>query len=303
MDLAQLQYFIRVAELDSISKAASELNVATSTVSNQIAALEQELGTPLFNRSRNNLSLNSNGKILYQYANRISNYVADAKKEVSDRNHHLDYELRIATMTIPRVIPHIIEGFRKQYPDIHPHVVQYQNYSNITELNCDVMIYPTETPVLSTNARVLYEEPIMLALSKNHPLASQKEIAASELAHEAFIRRSNLSNLRHLTDNYMKILGISPPTALVSDYPPFINQLIAQNMGIAFMPYLTWYYSPNEDIVMANILGTHFTRYINIAWRNDSYVSQACRNFFQYTTDFFNQLKSDIDSQAVRREP
>ena len=225
MDFLQMKYFIRTAELNNISKAAGEFHVAPSAISTQIRSLEQELQTVLFERSGNNIALNENGKILYHYVNR---------------------------------------AFTQKYPQIKLRIVQYQKYKDFSEMNCDIMIHSTEYPVQKENLLIIYREPILLAVSVYHPFASRNIVEASMLSGENFIRGSHLSDYQKIIDRYMKFLGIKPSSSIISDYPPFINELIATNMGVSFLPQLSWYFSREKNIRLLNIKGAEFVRYINI---------------------------------------
>lgn len=84
------------------------------------------------------------------------------------------------------------------------------------------------------------------------------------LSGENFGRGSHLSDYQKNIDRYMKFLGIKPSSSIISDYPPFINELIATNMGVSFLPQLSWYFSREKNIRLLNIKGAEFVRYINI---------------------------------------
>ena len=64
MELSQLRYFIAVAELGNMSKAAETLFVSQPNLSTSISRLEEEVGAPLFERRRGKISLNQNGALL-----------------------------------------------------------------------------------------------------------------------------------------------------------------------------------------------------------------------------------------------
>lgn len=290
MNSLQMKYFLRVAELSSISKAAHEYHIASSAISNHIKALEQELGTEFFDRNGNQMTLNSNGKILYEYGQKILCALDDAEKEIADANGRLNYNLKISTLTIPRTIPIIVKRFKEHYPELKLQISQYQKYNEKLDYDSDVVIYSTEIPLRKENSCILYEEPILLAVSKEHPLAGEKEIEIKRLANEKFIRRSEFTDFRrNIEDRYFEAFGIHPSTAIVTDYPPLINKLVALNFGIAFMAQLTCMYA-QEELVPLRIKGVDLRRYINISWKNHGYRSVATKLFVDFTVDFFKNL-------------
>ena len=84
MELRNLQTFSKVCETMSFSRAAEELGYAQSTVTAQVAQLEEELGVPLFDRSGKRFRLNAKGEELLAYANRLTALADEARASVSD---------------------------------------------------------------------------------------------------------------------------------------------------------------------------------------------------------------------------
>src|SRR5258707_12601165 len=82
MELHQLRYFVAVADQRHFTKAARELSVAQPSVSKQIRRLEDELGSPLFDRMRGNVALTPAGEVLLPIARRVLADVAGAGGEV-----------------------------------------------------------------------------------------------------------------------------------------------------------------------------------------------------------------------------
>jgi len=290
MDLQSLKYFKRVAELNSISKAAREFQVVQSAVSTQIKSLEYELGTDLFDRTNNKIELNEKGKVLYKYANRILVLVKDSKKELADANQCDSTTLTISVETIPLLLPHLIQGFNQKYQDIKIKLMQYQKDFDMENMESDIMIYFSENPVEEETAITVYQENILLAVSKENPLANKKTVTWAELENERFINRSSLSELAAVMQIHLDGVNFHPDISVISDYPPLINSLIASNMGIAFLPKLSWLYYDNSNIVLLEIEDFSINRYINITWRKEAYVSKAMKQFIAYTKRFFEEV-------------
>lgn len=84
LELRQLRYFVAVAEREHISEAAEHLHVAQSAVSRQIANLEEELGTPLFERIGRNVKLTPVGKIFLEHSITALEAIDFATKQVEE---------------------------------------------------------------------------------------------------------------------------------------------------------------------------------------------------------------------------
>ena len=291
MNVTQLKYFIRVAELSSISKAAYESGITTPAISNHIKSIEDELGAKLFTREGTQLTLNKNGETAYHYAQKIIGTLNDAEKEIADHNHHMNYRLKVATLTTPRTIPKLICQFHATYPEPHIQVNQYQKYSEQHFQDTDVVIYSTEFFVQRENSRLLYEEPILLAVSKEHPLAKYKEVEIPQLKNERFIRRTKYSDFaRYVEQRYFEFMGISPQTAIVADPHTTEMKLVTSNFGVAFMPQLSCV-GMTDKIALVKVKGVDMKRYINILWRDWGYQSAAMKLFVEFAGNFFARLR------------
>src|SRR4051812_43544850 len=84
MDLKQLQYFVRVAELGGITKAAASLSTAQPALSKQIRLLEVELHQSLFRRNGRGVSMTSEGEVLLAYAKGALEQIERARQELTD---------------------------------------------------------------------------------------------------------------------------------------------------------------------------------------------------------------------------
>lgn len=122
MELSQLRYFIRVADLGSVSAAAKELYVSQPTVSKQISLLEQELGVSLFVRNNRGVSLSEAGKKLSPdirgALSLIDSAVQKAEEfKVSPAGGILRIGIR-NMMDINQIIPGCLQSFARLYPDV-----------------------------------------------------------------------------------------------------------------------------------------------------------------------------------------
>ncbi len=95
--LTGMRVFVRVAELNSFSRAAEDLEIAQSTVTKTVAWLENRLGTRLINRNTRGLTLNEAGKLYYETCRAILRQIEEAEGLVRRHDAELDGTLRIST--------------------------------------------------------------------------------------------------------------------------------------------------------------------------------------------------------------
>ncbi len=290
MDFLSLEYFVRASEQNGISKVAADSNVAASTISSHIAGLEKELGVALFDHKGKGIQLNEFGEIVYAHAIRLLDLYGEARKRIMDRNDNLNYEVSVSTMTIPKTMPLIIKGFKEQHPEIKLNIAQYQKKKDFADMHCDVMLYSTNEKAATESSKTLYAEPIYLIVSRDNPLAAMGTVDAQLLNDEPFICASEIADFGQMTTRIMRELDIQPRIAIVSDYPSFVMELVASNMGISFQPSLTFRNYNNPNIVPVQIRDYHPVRYINIAWNNAKYRAKAVDTFINYVTDYMNAL-------------
>jgi LysR family nitrogen assimilation transcriptional regulator len=88
MDLKQLRYFARIADVGNMTRAAEALHVAQPALTQQVANLEAELGVRVFDRGRHGVRLTSAGEVLYGYAISLLKQVEDAREAVRDETQH-----------------------------------------------------------------------------------------------------------------------------------------------------------------------------------------------------------------------
>ena len=99
MELSQLRYFIAVAELGNMSKAAETLFVSQPNLSTSISRLEEEVGVPLFDRRRGKIALNQNGELLLKSVKKAVAVLDAGVKAVRDQYSGQPAPLSLACMT------------------------------------------------------------------------------------------------------------------------------------------------------------------------------------------------------------
>ena len=116
-----VRYFLEVVRCGSITKASEKLNVASSAVSRQIARLEEELGTPLFDRHARGTVPNAAGELLAAYALRMQLETERIGNELLALKGLRRGDVKIACNSgfAVHFVPTLVESFRRQHPGIH----------------------------------------------------------------------------------------------------------------------------------------------------------------------------------------
>jgi LysR family transcriptional activator of nhaA len=98
INLTQLQHFVIIAELMSVTKASKKLNIVQPALSKQLSELEQDLGVKLFNRKGRGLQLNANGQTVLEYASKIFRLISELRKTLAQESSIPIETLKIAVL-------------------------------------------------------------------------------------------------------------------------------------------------------------------------------------------------------------
>ena len=115
MELQQLKYFKKVAEVEKISAAAESLFISAPALSASVARLEKELGMALFDRSGNSIRLNRQGRILLHYVNQVFASLESARVELRQSMMQQSRHVAVAAMSSNTWID-LIAAFSQEYP-------------------------------------------------------------------------------------------------------------------------------------------------------------------------------------------
>lgn len=119
MDIRQLRYFIAIVEERSISAAARRLHLSQPPLSQQLRAMEEELGAILLERNRKYMELTDAGRTLYSYALQMDQLMQEAELEVKEVGNGVNGKLTIGVNTFSVAdLPEILHQFQKQYPKV-----------------------------------------------------------------------------------------------------------------------------------------------------------------------------------------
>lgn len=189
MTLTELGYIVAVARERHFGRAAAACFVSQSTLSIGVRKLEDELGVPLFERSRNKVTLTVKGEQIVEQAQRVLEEVDVIKQMAESEKGPLVGALRIGAIhTIgPYLFPGLIPVMHELAPEM-PLVVQENYTANLTillkqgQLDVIVISYPYEEPGVETLP--LYDEPFVVVVPSSHPWVRKKSISREILPDE-----------------------------------------------------------------------------------------------------------------------
>lgn len=246
MELRHLRYFIAVAEELHFGRAAQVLGISQPPLSQQIQALEQEVGARLFERTNRRVELSEAGRLFLQEARLVLAQV-DKAADVARRAQLGELgELKIGfTSSAPfnSSIPQAIFAFRQAFPAVHLNL-QEMSSTQVAESLMDESIQvglmrPLPLPD-SLSVIELMREPLVAVLSAGHPLVegSERGLHLAQLAQEPFVffPRTYGSGLYAQLLNLARDAGFSPHFAQEAGEAMTIIGLVAAGLGVSVLP-------------------------------------------------------------------
>lgn len=207
--LQQLRILKAIATEKNFTKAADILYLSQPSLSKQIKTLEKNLNITLIQRENNKISLTENGKILFNYGERILPLCEECCRVLIDLKNGERGNLTIgANPTIGRyLLPKMLELFVKNYPHIKVEIKINSNRNiskSVKNKEVDLGFISGEIPKQFQKhilAEPFLEDEILLIVSKSHALASKTSLSKEDLYHLNFISLDSGSTFQKLIDN------------------------------------------------------------------------------------------------------
>ncbi len=280
MEIRHLVYFLAVAERLNFSRAAEDLHVAQPAISQQIQALERELGMPLFERLGRRVTLTDAGKALLPHARQILAAVETARNEIRERGTLMrgTASLGAPPTVSAHVLPAKLTAFEQKYPGLEVTLREAGTETLlkfVEEGELDLAIVSTDFLPASIEALPFWEEAYVLAVGAEHPLGDRATVSISELAGEPFILFPEGYRLREVTLAACRGAGFTPKVALDGGSMQSALQFVAAGLGVALVPEMALMNATN--IHALKISDQTLRRSLGLVWRKSHYLSPAAR--------------------------
>jgi DNA-binding transcriptional LysR family regulator len=279
-DLRLLKVLREVALRGSFSAAAEALSYSQPAVSQQIARLEAQAGVKLLERRHKGIELTPAGEALVRHTERILAQLAEAQAELTDIATSARGRLRIAAFATAAgtIVPLAVSAFRRLRPGVSVDLQLVDPPQSIPALrrgDFDLAVveeggFEEEPSLEGLGVERLMDDVLFAALPVDHPLATRRAIALSDLVHEDWM----LVGLQGTCADSNIVLracrqaGFDPRVAYISDDYFAIQGLVASGMGVALVPGLALV-SSREDVAVRPLRGRPPYRRIGVVYDGD----------------------------------
>lgn len=245
MNLHHLRVFYEVARHGNFTRAAAALRISQPAVSEQVRALEADLGLDLVLTAGRETRLTPAGEELATYAARLFALEREAEEAMEALRGLRRGTLRLAAGTTPGVylLPGLLGAFRERYPDVAVSL-EIRNSAGVAQLvaagDADLGVTggaPEPHPELV--ARVLRPDPFVAVAAPGHPLARQGAVTAADLAAAGLVIREPGSGTRRVLDAWLAAAGVRPARVLELNNTEAVKRAAMAGLGAAVLPRLT----------------------------------------------------------------
>lgn len=246
MELRHLRYFTTVAEELHFTRAAERLHIGQPPLSQQIQALEAELGVQLFVRDKRNVKLTEAGEHFLVRARKILDDTRRATEETQRVARGEIGELRIAfTASLPLtpLLASVLNTFHQQYPQVTLTLAErftrdQFNALRHDEIDVGFVRHHADTSLPGLQLEELFRDPLMVVIRERHPLFNPNGLHLADLCDETFISYpvNSGSGLSIVLKRLYQNAGYQPTVGQIAAESITQIGLVAAGLGIAILP-------------------------------------------------------------------
>lgn len=291
MEIHQLRYVAMVAQTQNFCRAAQLCHVAQPSLSQQVKKLEEELGKQIFQRSRKGARLTRFGRQLLPKIQLVLSNLTELEDSAQTHEQEIAGELFLGAIpTIaPYFAPKIVQACGKLYPKLHVNLVEDTTETLVDKLlagdiDCALMSRPHPHEAL-LESRTLFADPLLVSLSRQHPLAKRKRIRLSELASYPMIIMQEMHCLSHQSRSLCEASHAEPKVSVLSAQIETMVSLVESGLGYSLIPDMAAQSMQHRDVVFRKIIASQASRDIILAWPRAVPPNAITKAFLDVMTD------------------
>ncbi|MEF3115674.1 LysR family transcriptional regulator [Streptomyces chrestomyceticus] len=283
MQPQQLRYFVAVADTRHFTRAAEREHVAQPSLSQQIKALERELGADLFHRARGHITLTDAGRTLLPLARRILADTETARREVQEVAQLRRGRLRLGAppSLCASLVPDVLSVFHAAYPGVEL-VVHEDGSQDLVrvlaagELDLALIItpLPEQAPALAT-AELLREELVVVsAPDRPAPVGGGRRMRVEDLRDRPLAMFRRGYDLREFTTVACRAAGFEPVFTVEGGEMDAVLGFVRAGLGVAVVPSMV---AERSGLRVTRFATRGMHRVISVAHRGDVSPPRAAR--------------------------
>lgn len=246
MEFHQLRYFVAAAEELSMTRASERLHVSQPALSRQIAALEEELGVPLFDRVRKRIHLTAAGRFLLPKARRLLCDAETTIQQLKEQYGEASRSLRVGLVPtfLDDIVVPAVKGLRREMPRLNVQYFELGARAQMDRLRDGDLDLALVGNMLEDDrqrfvVKCLARARMAAVLPEDHRLASRKQIALRELEREPHVSLSDVifPGRREFLIEIFRSQGFLPEIVEECDSLSLLLAQVSTGVGVALLPH------------------------------------------------------------------
>jgi LysR family hydrogen peroxide-inducible transcriptional activator len=305
MNLRDLRYLVALADHRHFGRAAEASFVSQPTLSTQIRKLEEELGVELFERTPRHVMLTEVGSRIVERARvvlRESDHIRDIARRTQDPESG---SLRIGLFPTlgPYLLPHVVPRVRERFPRMEMLLFEEKTEDVLHGLrdgHLDVGLLALPVHDDQLHEEFLFEEPFVLAVPSEHPLAGHRgPVSSNVIEGQSLLLLQEGHCLRDQALEVCRLAGAAERTGFRATSLETLRQMVAAGVGITLLPMLAVRppVAEPESVELIAFTDPPPSRKIAMFWRKTS----AYRDFLPGLAGVFRDLPPGILANRLDR--
>lgn len=278
MNIRDLRYLVAVADHRHFGKASFECFVSQPALSMQLQKLESELGVQLIERTTKKVLLTEVGENIVEYARKILTTVQDIEQVALAAQNPFSGPIHLGAFPTlaPFLLPKIARPIQKALPNIQLLLTEEKTDALLSmlhkgEIDCALVSLPI--PIKGLESTTLFEEPFLLAVSKEHTLSQRKRIRLSEIVQEPLLLLDEGHCLRGQALELCSLIGASTQLDFRATSIETLRQMVATGTGSTLIPQIAR--QDNDGLTYIPFTKPSPSRTIALVWRKTSSKKQC----------------------------
>ncbi|MFX3681287.1 MAG: LysR family transcriptional regulator [bacterium] len=296
MELTQLRYVLAIADTGNFTRAAESVFVSQPSLSQQVAKLEDELGHKLFHRLGRRAVPTDAGLLFIERAQRIIFEVENVGREIRD-DPNIDRTISIGAIptVAPYILPSLIQRCRGQLPNLRINTEEafrseLRRSVLSGRLDMAIIALPENDPRLA--AETMFNEPLVLAVGRQHRLASKRRFTMGDLAEQTFIMLGESSTLTQQIQSFCGAHNFQPRIGHTCAQVEMLKELVALGLGVAILPRLAQNPDDRHRLVYRQLSTKNPTREIAVIRHLQRYQTTGAVQFLDLLRNTFRGLET-----------
>jgi DNA-binding transcriptional LysR family regulator len=236
----RLEAFLEIARTSNVTRAAAALDLTQPALTERLRALEKELGTDLFVRTRRGVRITDAGRALVPHAQRALGAIEEGRRAVERQARGETGRLAIgsAPAVSTYALPGALRTFQRAHPDVHLSVRTGHSEEILDLVLREEVEVGLVREIRHADIEVtpLYEDELILVVERAHPFAERGRIRIAELSREHLVTFDRASSYNELTQALFREAGVAPKGVIELDNVEGAKRCVMEGLGVALLP-------------------------------------------------------------------